>query len=647
MKTKAKILSLLLAICLVAGLMPMTALAGTPTKAHVKAVFSNTAETAGADSQICAATVKDENESFVLHYVYSSDCIWNVQLFNRMRDGLEEPYKSLIPVLEKDDDSKNGFLFLSDDQYKDMDLDWSDPAAVAGALVPGSGTVATEENTSSVFSSDSTDIIDDYCSDYDEKVVEFINEIGETITRPTGANIIEAVGSAAKGGPYYIVEDGMTKECYDVVIFLHVSEISAYTATKEAPVFTATGDNSGTLSNVVAEMEYSTDGGENWTEITGTTVEITGVTADKDIQVRKGDDDVQTIDVTQAARPAGIGKTDCTTAAQNDGTITGVDSTMEYRLSTASEWTPISGNTVTGLENGTYFVRVKASGTVLASAAAKVSIREYVIYLPIPSNNYVPILAQAQNGAFTVSPGAPLEGSKVTISPKPDEGFELAHISAVDGSGAEVRLLRDDDGSYYFIQPDSRVTITVTFRAVSDVSDCPGDASCLLARFSDVDMHAWYHDGLHYCVENGLMSGMDDNSFAPNGTMTRAMVWTILARLDGVDAEGGAAWYSAAQQWATENGISDGTEPMVEITREQLAAILYRYELYRGRDVSAGAYDGAAAYPDYAEVSGYAVAAMDWAVSSGIINGADGLLAPQAGATRAQAATLLMRFIER
>lgn len=646
MKTKAKILSLLLAICLLAGLMPMTAFAGTPTKAFVKATFSEAAEKTGADSRICAATVKDENESFVLHYVYSSDCIWNVQLFNRMRDGLAEPYKSLIPVLEEDDDSKNGFLFLSDDQYKDMDLDWADPAAVAEALVPGSGTVTTEENTSSVFSSDSTDIIDDYCSDYDEKVVEFINEIGESITPPTGANIIEAIDSVAKGGPYYIVEDGIIKECYDVVILLHVSEISAYTATKKVPVFTATGDNSGTLSNVVAEMEYSTDGGENWTEITGTTVEITGVTADKGIQVKKGGD-VQTIDVTQAARPAGIGKTDCTTAAQNDGTITGVDSTMEYRLSTASEWTPISGNTVTGLENGTYFVRVKANGTVLASAAVKVSIREYVIYLPIPSNNYAPILAQAQNGAFTVSPGAPLEGSKVTISPKPDEGFELAHISAVDGSGAEVRLLRDDDGSYYFIQPDSRVTITVTFRAVSDVSDCPGDASCLLARFSDVDMHAWYHDGLHYCVENGLMSGMDDNSFAPNGTMTRAMVWTILARLDGVDAEGGAAWYSAAQQWATENGISDGTEPMGEITREQLAAILYRYELYRGRDVSAGAYDGAATYPDYAEVSGYAVTAMDWAVSCGIINGADGLLAPQAGATRAQAATLLMRFIER
>ena len=131
-------------------------------------------------------------------------------------------------------------------------------------------------------------------------------------------------------------------------------------------------------------MKYSTDGGANWTDITGATAEITGVTADKDIQVvKKGDgattadSEAQIIDVTQAATPAGIGKTDCTTAAQNDGMITNVDSTMEYRLSAASQWTSISGNTVAGLVNGTYYVRVKAKGTVLASAAAKLTIGEH------------------------------------------------------------------------------------------------------------------------------------------------------------------------------------------------------------------------------------------------------------------------------
>lgn len=237
-KTGARLGAILLSLCLIVGLLPVTALAGGrgwdgPTKAFMKAVFSETVETAGSDSRICAATVKDKRGDFELHYVYSSDSIWNVQLFNRVRDGLAEPYKSLIPILENDDNDKKGFLFLSDDQYKDMELNWADPAAVAEALVPGSGTVTTTENTSSVFTGASTDIIDDYCKDYDEKVVEFINEIGESITPPTGANIIEAIASVAKGGPFYIIEDGIMKECNDVVIFMHVTQISAYTATKE------------------------------------------------------------------------------------------------------------------------------------------------------------------------------------------------------------------------------------------------------------------------------------------------------------------------------------------------------------------------------------------------------------------------------
>ena len=163
-----------------------------------------------------------------------------------------------------------------------------------------------------------------------------------------------------------------------------LQEISLNVLSKETTpqaVFTAAGDSSGTLSNVDASMKYSTDGGASWTDITGTTAEITGVTADKDIQVvKKGDgtatadSDAQIIDVTQAATPTGLGKTDCTTAAQNDGTITGVDSTMEYRLSAASEWTSISGNTVSGLANGTYEVRVRANGTVLSSEVATVTI---------------------------------------------------------------------------------------------------------------------------------------------------------------------------------------------------------------------------------------------------------------------------------
>ena len=206
-----------------------------------------------------------------------------------------------------------------------------------------------------------------------------------------------AGGAAADGTVEFFLPDDIAAGTYTLYAFSEqyngdymtdyasaLQEISLNVLPKEATpqaVFTAADDNSGTLSDVDASMKYSTDGGASWTDITGATATVTGVTADKDIQVvKKGDgtltadSDAQIIDVTQAAQPAGLGKTDCTTAAQNDGTVTGVDSTMEYRLSTASEWTSISGNTVAGLANGTYEVRVRANGTVLASAAATVTI---------------------------------------------------------------------------------------------------------------------------------------------------------------------------------------------------------------------------------------------------------------------------------
>ena len=157
----------------------------------------------------------------------------------------------------------------------------------------------------------------------------------------------------------------------------------AVTLPKEATPqasFTATGDNGGTLSNVEEGMKYSTDGGTSWTNITGITAEITGVTAADDVKIYKpgngsttSDSDVQTIDVTQADKPA-VSGVNCTTSEQNDGQITDVDNTMEYKLFAASEWTEIMGTKVTGLTNGTYAVRVKASGTVLASEAATVTI---------------------------------------------------------------------------------------------------------------------------------------------------------------------------------------------------------------------------------------------------------------------------------
>ncbi|HJA12754.1 MAG TPA: hypothetical protein H9799_07360 [Candidatus Mediterraneibacter merdipullorum] len=145
--------------------------------------------------------------------------------------------------------------------------------------------------------------------------------------------------------------------------------------------FTAASDNGGVLSDVDVSMKYSVDGGSTWNGITDTTMPITGVTASNDVKVYKpgngittSDSAVQTIDVTQAEPPTGVLAVDCTTSEQNDGQITGVDSTMEYKLSTASVWTDVPGNSVTGLTNGAYEVRVKADGTALASTAVTVTI---------------------------------------------------------------------------------------------------------------------------------------------------------------------------------------------------------------------------------------------------------------------------------
>lgn len=164
--------------------------------------------------------------------------------------------------------------------------------------------------------------------------------------------------------------------------------------TKPNTQFTADSDSGGTLSGVDASMQYSLDNGNSWTtiqaaDITDGSITLSNVTAANGIQVKRpgngtttADSDVQEITVTQATQPSGIDKVDCTTPQQNDGQITGVDSTMEYRLSTASDWTTITGNmltngNITGLTNGTYYVRVKAVGTALASPYAEVTIGEH------------------------------------------------------------------------------------------------------------------------------------------------------------------------------------------------------------------------------------------------------------------------------
>ena len=171
--------------------------------------------------------------------------------------------------------------------------------------------------------------------------------------------------------------------------------------------------------------------------------------------------------------------------------------------------------------------------------------------------------------------------------------------------------------------------------------DEPDDVQPAENPYTDVAEGAWYYDVVMQASEAGLMKGVTDTEFEPNGTLTRAMFWTILARASGVDTEGGESWYAKAQAWAMENGVSDGTDAMGALTREQLATMLWRFA---GEPTSAYSLS---AYTDASSVSDYAETAMAWAVEHGIITGmTDTTIEPQGTATRAQCAAMLMRFIE-
>ena len=165
--------------------------------------------------------------------------------------------------------------------------------------------------------------------------------------------------------------------------------------------------------------------------------------------------------------------------------------------------------------------------------------------------------------------------------------------------------------------------------------------------FYDVPTSAWYYTAVKYVYDNKLMDGVDTYTFAPNDTLNRAMVWTIIARMSGVDTTGGATWYAKAQEWVVVNGVSDGENPTAAITRQELVTMLYRYAQIKGYDVSVGENTNILSYVDATSISDYAVAAFQWACGSGLTEGDEnGALTPLATATRAQAAAMIMRFCE-
>ena len=248
-----------------------------------------------------------------------------------------------------------------------------------------------------------------------------------------------------------------------------------------------------------------------------------------------------------------------------------------------------------------------------------------------------------------VSPRTPEAGDTVTITPDPDAGYEVDEVIVTDRNGDAVRVTANRNGTYTFEQPRGRVTIEVTF--VRTDSGLP---------FIDVAANAWYYDAVAYAYENGLMSGTASNLFSPNATTTRGMIVTMLYRLEGEPRVSGTStfddvadgvYYTDAVIWANANGIVTGYDettfgPNDAITREQMAAILYRYAQYKGYDTAQGGM-AIREYEDYENISEYALKAMGWAVSQGLVTGTSSTtLTPDGSAIRAQVATIFQRFME-
>lgn len=230
-------------------------------------------------------------------------------------------------------------------------------------------------------------------------------------------------------------------------------------------------------------------------------------------------------------------------------------------------------------------------------------------------------------------------------------------LTVTDANGKTVALTDLGSGKYTFKMPSAKVS--VDFKTTAD-QPCDGGKDCPSAPFTDVDTAKWYHLSVDYVLTHKMMNGVSSRAFAPNANLTRGMLVQILYNLEGKPKGTAAnfsdvqtdAWYAEAVGWAASNkvvtGYADGTfRPNAAVTREQAAAILYRYAQSKGIDVSVGENTNILSYVDVQQASEYAIPALQWAVGAGVLNGKNGgRLAPTGTATRAEIAAIMQRWCE-
>ena len=307
-------------------------------------------------------------------------------------------------------------------------------------------------------------------------------------------------------------------------------------------------------------------------------------------------------------------------------TISGSSKTIKVKNSLTDEIkVTVNGEskTIKPSEDATFTYTKPSSGSSGGSSSGKTT--------------YKVTTSAVNNGGVNASPSNAEKGATITITLSPDKGYKLDKLTVTDGSGKSVSTVKKSDTVYTFTMPASAVTVGVSY--------AKADETPSKTAFNDVSANDWFASAVDYVTGKGMMNGTAANTFSPKANTTRGMLMTVLARHAGEDTTGGSVWYEKGMNWAKANGVSDGTNPQVNITREQLAAMLYRYAQNKKYDVSgAKSLDG---YTDAQSVSSYAVPALQWANAAGVVNGKSGSkLDPKGYATRAEVAAMLMRFCE-
>lgn len=421
-----------------------------------------------------------------------------------------------------------------------------------------------------------------------------------TITKSDGT-VIALEDAVKTAGTYTITwsnaDQGFTgDENYDI-----------QTVTAGTLTVSVRSSGGGSSSNITTETTKNPDGSTTITvtnKVTGTVTETT-----------KFPDGSK--EVVETTKDGTVTTTTTDTAGNKTEVVENTDGSKETTITNKDG----SSSATTVDETGKTQAEVKLPAAVVEDAQGE------AVTLPMPE---VPITTDRET-APTVTVDLPSGTSaKVEIPVAEVTPGTVAVIVKADGTEEVIKTsLTTENGVAVTLSDGDTVKVVDNSKTFDDVAD-----------------NYWGAEAVDFTSSRELFAGTSATTFAPDTAMTRAMIVTVLARFEGVDTTTGDTWYEAGQQWAMQNGVSDGSNMDASLTREQLVTMFYRYAQSKGYDTTQGGM-AIREYADFEQISDYAVEAMTWAVNTGLISGTSTTtLSPQGLATRAQVATILMRFIE-